>query len=72
MKLNGSKFEHLAYGKNKELKMNSTYLNNDCKKIKNEESVRDLGIIMSSDCSFKQHISKVISRANSICAWILL
>ena len=71
MQLNGAKFEHLCYGKNEELKMLSTYLSSDVKKISTKKTVKDLGIIMSSDCSFREHITQVVARANSISGWIL-
>lgn len=71
MKLNGDKFEHLKYGKDEQLKSSSVYLANPVKKIKTKDSVRDLGVIMSDDCSFDKHISSVISKANSISGWIL-
>ena len=40
-------------------------------KVKQKESVKDLGIIMSDDCVFSQHIAKVITTATQISGWIL-
>ena len=36
-----------------------------------KESVKDLGVIVSSDCTFKKHIARVKESANDMCGWIL-
>ncbi len=71
MKLNSCKFEHLKYGKDIELKSRSTYFTNNKTVIENKNSVKDLGVWMSSDCSFTDHINKMIEKAKDISSWIL-
>ena len=71
MKLNGCKFEHLNYGKDKVLKQYSTYLSNSSTRITTKDTVKDLGVLMSNDCKFTNHICNIITRANSIVGWIL-
>ena len=71
MKLNSCKFEHLKYGKDIESKNLSTYLTNNNTIIENKNSVKDLGVWMSSDCSFTEHINKLISKTKDISSWIL-
>ena len=71
MKLNCCKFEHLKYGKDIESKNLSTYFTNNNTIIENKSSVKDLGVWMSSNCSFSNHINKVISKTKDIASWIL-
>ena len=50
MEFNGTKFEAIKYGKKAELKEDYNYYNSDCtESISDVESLRDLGIILSSD-----------------------
>ena len=39
--------------------------------IDNVNNLKDLGIIMSSNCSFEQHIIKLCKRCTGLCGWIL-
>ena len=71
MSLNSCKFEHLKYGKDNDTKKLSVYLTNDNTVIKNKEFVKDLGVLMSQDCSFSEHINKVITKTKDISSWIL-
>ena len=66
MSLNSCKFEHLKYGKDNDTKKLSVYLTNDKTVIKNKEFVKDLGVLMSQDCSFSEQISKVITKTKDI------
>ena len=34
-------------------------------------NLKDLGIIMSSNCSFEQHIIELCKRCTGLCGWIL-
>ena len=64
MCFNPSKFQLLRYGKNTELKDQSQYLTPDGKPIEAENSLRDLGVTMSSDLTFSEHqqfYSKMLS-----------
>ena len=68
MKLNGKKFEHLHYGKHQ--KSNSYFIENS-KIIKEKESVKDLGVMISNDTNYKLHINGVIKRATQLVGWIM-
>ena len=71
MKLNGCKFEHLSYGRNKDAKSYSTYLNNAHCKIETKNSVKDLGVLMTNDGKFDDHINAVVNKVNNLVSWIL-
>ena len=72
MKFNGKKFEVLRYGTNEELKQSSNYLTPDAENmIEVKETLRDLGVQMTDDGKFSQHISQVCSKARQKCGWIL-
>ena len=71
MQFNPDKFECLRYGKNSQIKKHTIYSSNSGSSIIVKDSVRDLGVIMSSDASFKAHISHVSLSANKMCGWIL-
>ena len=71
MELNGDKFESLRYGHNEELKSQTCYKSNSGTIIQEKEHVRDLGVIMSNDGTFRKHIQSTILEANKQCTWIL-
>ena len=51
--------------KNTELKESTTYFTENTSEImEREESVRDLGLLMSEDATFKLQIDKVVAKAN--------
>ena len=39
--------------------------------IDNVSNLKDLGIIMSTNCSFEQHIIELCKRCTGLCGWIL-
>ena len=71
MLFNNCKFEHVKYGRNKELKNLSRYITIDGKLIADKDHVKDLGVIMSSDCTFSQHIGKLANTAKDLSVWCL-
>ena len=71
MALNGDKFECLRYGQDQELQMHTSYKSNTGATIQEKDNVKDLGVTMSKDGSFRQHIENVVSEAKQQCAWIL-
>ena len=68
--LNSTKFECMRYSMNVEIE-ESTYLTPDRSPIKCMDYVKDLGIIMSNDCTFNCHLEKVVSSAKVSSSWIL-
>ena len=71
MEFNDLKFELLRYGTNTELKHNTSYISPTFKLIEEKDAVKDLGVTLSSDATFKQHINNVIESAKNMCSWIL-
>ena len=56
MLFNASKFDYLSFAcKNNSLSSN-VYVNPDLNIINQHDNIKDLGILMSSDCSFEKHI----------------
>ena len=71
MKFNSLKFELIRYGKNKDLKEHTSYVAPDWNLIEEKLDVKDLGITMSNNLSFKTHINNIVESAKRISAWIL-
>ena len=70
MNFNDTTFELLRYGENSSLK-EMKYLGPTGAEIKENSQVRDLGIIMSNDASFAEHIHQVASAAQKYAGRIL-
>ena len=63
MKFNGSKFQLLRYGPNEDIKNNTMYFTGQMEEVITEfSSLRDLGVIMSNNAKFENHIKKVITK----------
>ena len=72
MLFNGKKFEMLRYGKNNDLKTNTNYFSPEYQDlIEVKDNLRDLGVIMSDNASFKDHINKVCKSVKQKCGWVL-
>ena len=72
MQFNGKKFEALRYGKNKEIKESTCYFTPGMDDIIEEkDSIRDLGVIMSSDATFSSHVDAVCSKVRQKSGWIM-
>ena len=71
MEFNGLKFQALKYWRNSEMKDEYEYVNSEFSQfIENVNSTRDLGIIMSTDGHFDEHIDKVVTKSRQRCGWI--
>ena len=71
MKFNSSKFNLLRYGTNTELKQSITYKSPENETILETEHTKDLGVIMSSDVTFTEHINTKTSQCKKLVYWIL-
>ena len=72
MQFNEDKFEVLRYKTNKNIVQDTTsYHASDGSLIKESPSVRDLGVILSTDCTFQKHISETIQKMKNMSNWIL-
>ena len=71
MEFNCDKFECIRYGKEKNLQDSTTYVSSNKNTIAVKEDVKDLGICMSSDGSFTNHITNITNSSKQMCGWIL-
>ena len=68
---NHKKFEALRYGTDDTLKCITNYSAPDGSLITEKHQLRDLGVTMSDDGTFKQHIENMCQSAKNMCSWIL-
>lgn len=69
---NNDKFMLLRYGKDENIKYDTSYFTPDMAGIIEEhEDVRDLGLRMSSNADFNAHISEVIKKMRKVIGWVL-
>ena len=72
MVFNKKKFQVIRYGQDESLKSNTTYFSgNYDETIERFESLRDLGVQLSEDGTFSQHIENVCKKARQKGGWIL-
>ena len=71
MEFNSKKFELLRFGKNDDLKAATEYKSPTGEVIEEKESLRDLGITMSNDLSFDEHIEKIVTKGIQLSGWVL-
>ena len=71
MLFNGSKFQLLRYGPDEDLKNNTLYFTDNTEHIIERcSSLRDLGMILSDDGKFQDHIEKVCKKVRQKVGWI--
>ena len=71
MQFNGKKFEMLRYGPNTDLKNSTNYLTPEYEDIiEVKENLRDLGVIISDDATFTNHIHHVCKKVKQKAGWI--
>ena len=74
MVFNSQKFKYLSFSTN--VSITSDYVNAyvcpNLYVIDNVNNLKDLGIIMSSNCSFEQHIIELCKRCTGLYGWILI
>ena len=79
MELNGEKFEVLNYSLNKSLllrklpftKEHLQYNLPDGSIIDPRDTVKDLGVLLSNNCSWSPHIHQMLKSARKVAAWVL-
>ena len=71
MGLNDKKFEGMRLGPDEKIKSETSYTSPSGKIIEMKDTVKDLGVLMSDDCTFKANIDKVIEKAKNISSWVL-
>ena len=70
MELNASKFECWRYGPNSDLQQFPYKSNTGCT-IEERDHLKDLGVTMCRDGTFKKHIHTTVKTAQNQCSWIL-
>ena len=71
MSFNDTKFELLRYKGKNNTPQESQYRNMNNELIEEVNPVKDLGVLMSNDCSFSKHIEKVANSMKNLSGWIL-
>ena len=72
IKFNGTKFQVLGYGSNQDIKDETCYCTSNMEDIiQRVTSLRDLGVILSEDGKFDNHIQKVFSKVRQKFGWML-
>ena len=71
MQFNSDKFECIRYGTDNILKENNTYVSDTGCTIETKETIKDLGVTISCDGTFKAHILNTVETAKKLCGWIL-
>ena len=69
MHFNGDKFECLRFWPNPSIAPKFDYLGPDGEVIEQKESLKDLGVYLSSDLSFKLQVEKTVSAASKLAGW---
>ena len=70
MALNGNKFEHLHVGKNLQ-QTQTSYKDPAGNSIENKNSIKDLGVLITNNLTWKKHISEVVAKARAMSSWVL-
>ena len=73
MVFNSQKFKYLSFFTNVSITSDyvNAYVSPNLYVIDNVNNLKDLGIIMSSNCSFEQYIIELCKRCTGRCGWIL-
>ena len=69
MTFNDTKFNVVRYGGNEDLMQNKYYTPSGGD-IKEETTVRDLGVLMSNDLTFSEHIDKITTKCRKLVYWL--
>ena len=72
MQFNGTKFQVLRYGPNEMIKEETMYFTEDMKQIIEQVySTKDLGVIVSDDAKFDEHIDNMCRKVWQRSGWVL-
>ena len=68
---NDTKFQHISFASDEKNMSTVEYINSSSNKITSHKSVKDLGIVVYSNLSFKNHIQDISRRCNQLDLQIL-
>ena len=72
MVFNGTKFQVIRYGHDKDIKDDTNYFTEDTNEIIEKfESLIDLGVILSDDATFDKHVENVVKKVRQKTGWVL-
>lgn len=71
MEFNGGKFEVMRYGLDEIVKLVTSYVTESGSIITQKSELKDLGVMLSDDCTFDVHITKIVTSAKNLTSWIL-
>ena len=72
MFFNSEKFHYISFSSSLSSNSYNAYANPNMEIINPSDNVLDLGIFMSSNCSFKFHIQNVCKKCSNLSGWILI
>ena len=68
---NAQKFCYVSFSPNKYSSLSNVYINPEYNIINPSSNVLDLGVYMSSNCTFDFHVANVYKRCSNLTGWIL-
>ena len=71
MQFNSDKFHVISYSCKKEKLFNTTYLTQEKSEIPDENEIKDLGVLMSSNMTFNSQILKSVTKAKQKIGWMM-
>ena len=71
MFFNAQKFYYVSFSPNKYSSLSNVYINPEYNIISPSSNVLDLGVYMSSNCTFDFHVASVYKRCSNLTGWIL-
>ena len=72
MVFNGTKFQVIRYGDDEDLKNSTEYFTEGTSDIiERSETLRDLGVILSDDATFNEHVQHVVKKVRQKTGWVL-
>ena len=71
MTFNSNKFKYVCFNPSESVSHSNVYLCPKMNLIDKVENIKDLGITMSSNCNFNQHINNVYKECSRLSGWIL-
>ena len=71
MFFNAQKFYYVSFSPNKYSILSNVYINPEYNIISPSSNVLDLGVYMSSNCTFDFHVASVYKRCSNLTGWIL-
>ena len=71
MLFNSEKFQYISYHIGESNNNNNVYITPRQNDISKSTGLKDLGILMSENCSLDTHVASVTKKCSSLCGWIL-